>query len=133
MYESPITQYIGQMQAKMESELLYKVEQAVGYYIDKDELIKALSYDREQYEKGYNEGLIADKWISIKDRLPESGQNVLIFYPKWDGDEIQVAKLDEDRLMFDICGEFNIGVGVVTHWQPLPRMPREAIILPEEG
>lgn len=64
------------------------------------------------------------EWISVNEKLPEVGQNVLIYYPKWDGDEIQVAKLDCDALTFDICGEFNVGTGVVTHWMPLPEPPK---------
>lgn len=64
-------------------------------------------------------------WISVKERLPETGKSVLIYYPKWDGDEIQVAKLEGDGMMFDICGEFNIGTGVVTHWMPLPEPPKD--------
>lgn len=66
-----------------------------------------------------------DRWISVNERLPEIGKSVLIYYPKWDGDEIQVAKLESDRMMFDICGEFNIGTGVVTHWMPLPEPPKD--------
>lgn len=65
------------------------------------------------------------QWISVNDRLPEIGKSVLIYYPKWDGDEIQVAKLDSDGMTFDICGEFNIGTGAVTHWQPLPEPPKD--------
>lgn len=66
-----------------------------------------------------------DRWISVEDRLPEIGKSVLIYYPKWDGDEIQVAKLDLDGMMFDICGEFNIGTGAITHWMPLPEPPKQ--------
>lgn len=66
-----------------------------------------------------------NRWISVKDRLPEIGKSVLIYYPKWDGDEIQVAKLEDDGMMFDICGEFNIGTGAITHWMPLPEPPKE--------
>lgn len=66
-----------------------------------------------------------NKWISIKDRLPEIGRSVLIYYSPWEGDAIQVAKLDCDRLTFDICGEFNVGVWIVTHWMPLPEPPKE--------
>lgn len=65
------------------------------------------------------------QWISVKDRLPEIGKSVLIYYPKWDGDEIQVAKLEGDGMMFDICGEFNIGTGVITHWMSLPEPPKD--------
>lgn len=133
MYESPIKQYLSEIQTEMESTLLYTVKQKIGYAVDKAELIKALKYDRGQYEKGFSDGLNSDKWVSIQERLPEIGQNVLIYYPKWDGDEIQVAKLEADGMMFDICGEFNIGIGAVTHWQPLPEMPREeAKIMPED-
>ncbi len=64
-------------------------------------------------------------WISVKDRLPKSGQNVLIYYPYWGGDEIQVAKLDDDEITFDVCGEFNLRVSAVTHWMPLPEPPKE--------
>ena len=67
----------------------------------------------------------APQWISIKERLPEIWKSVLIYYPKWDGDEIQVAKLEADGMMFDICGEFNIGIGAVTHWMPLPERPKD--------
>lgn len=67
----------------------------------------------------------ATKWISVKEQLPQIGRNVLIYYPKWDGDEIQVAKLDCDGITFDICGEFNIGTGVITHWMPLPEPPKD--------
>ena len=41
-----------------ENRLLYHVTQSIGYKVDKDELIKALQYDRQQYEKGYKDGLI---------------------------------------------------------------------------
>lgn len=84
-----------------------------------------------QYIRGYIKRVpVADvqpvkRWISVKDRLPEIGKSVLIYYPKWDGDEIQVAKLEGDEMMFDICGEFNIGTGAITHWMPLPEPPKD--------
>ena len=64
-----------------------------------------------------------DRWISVKDRLPEVGQPVVIYYPYWTGLEVQVARLEYDKLTFDICGEFNASVNKVTHWQPLPEPP----------
>lgn len=66
-----------------------------------------------------------DRWISVKDRLPEIGKSVLIYYPYWDGDEIQVARLEYDEMTFDVCGEFNIMVEAVTHWKPLPEPPKD--------
>lgn len=44
-YESPIRQYLGQMQTEIENELMVKVSQEVGWIIDKYELTKALLYD----------------------------------------------------------------------------------------
>lgn len=79
MYESPIQQIVGQMQSEMESELMYRVSQTVGYSIDKDELIKALKYDRGQYEKGYADGLAKERWINVDDQLPADWVVVLIY------------------------------------------------------
>lgn len=79
MYESPITQMVSQIQTEMETELLYKVSQAVGYSIDKDELVKALKYDRGQYEKGYADGLKKERWINVDDQLPADWVVVLIY------------------------------------------------------
>lgn len=57
MYESPITQYIGEMQIKMENDLMVTVQQEFGYEIDRDALLRALQYDRDQYQKGYNDAM----------------------------------------------------------------------------
>lgn len=54
-YESPINIIYGQMQLQMENEVCSAV-QKVGINVNKDELIKALAYDRCQYEKGYADG-----------------------------------------------------------------------------
>lgn len=62
-YESPITRIISDAVAQRieaeENEFLYSLHQTIGYSIDKEELMKALNYDRGQYEKGYNDGLKA--------------------------------------------------------------------------
>lgn len=55
MYESPIEFIQTQMQMQMDGEIL-KAVQGVGIGVDKEELIKALAYDREQYVKGYKDG-----------------------------------------------------------------------------
>ena len=55
MYKSPIDIIYGQMQTQMEGDILRAV-QSYGINVDKDELIRALKYDREQYEQGYVDG-----------------------------------------------------------------------------
>lgn len=56
MYESPINIIQGEMQMQLEGEV-YKAIQKVGVDVDKEELLKALQYDREQYKKGYNDAI----------------------------------------------------------------------------
>lgn len=51
-YDSPIRMIVGEMEAKMEADTM-SVIQRYGIDVNKDELIKALNYDRGQYEKGY--------------------------------------------------------------------------------
>jgi hypothetical protein len=59
MYESPIKLLQQQMQTQivthMEGEVL-KTVLSYGIDVDKEELLKALKYDRDQYDKGYEEG-----------------------------------------------------------------------------
>ena len=59
MYESPIEKIYGDIQSQIikqdEEHMMYAVNQAIGYEVDKEKLIKALRYDREQYKKGYSD------------------------------------------------------------------------------
>ena len=56
MYEAPIEIIQKQMQMQMDGEIL-KAVQGVGIDVNKEEFIKALAYDREQYSKGYKDGV----------------------------------------------------------------------------
>lgn len=63
MYESPINLIYGDFQTKVSEnndKMILEAIQKVGVDVDKDELIRALNYDREQYEKGYAEGRNAE-------------------------------------------------------------------------
>ena len=57
MYESPINLYMQEIMSKMENErdnaITAKISESIGVDINKDELIKALQYDRQQYNEGY--------------------------------------------------------------------------------
>ena len=78
-YESPITKIyedIAHQLAKQDDEnCMYAINQTVGYAVDKEELIKALQYDRNQYQKGYEDAMsviediqaeIDDEWYRVK-------------------------------------------------------------------
>lgn len=58
-YTSPIRQAVSETIKRMEDTLMIEVTQTVGYDIDRDELIKALQYDRAQYDKGFADGMRA--------------------------------------------------------------------------
>lgn len=69
MYESPIKIITGKMQTQFDDEI-YSAVQNVGINVDREELLKALEYDRGQYEEGFREG---ERHIlrQIKNLLPE--------------------------------------------------------------
>lgn len=59
MYESPINIAIESTTTnvvKKQDETIYQAIQKVGVNVNKDELIRALQYDRNQYDKGYKDG-----------------------------------------------------------------------------
>lgn len=55
MYQSPIEIIHGELEMQLEGEV-YKAVQRVGVNVDKEELLKVLQYDREQYKSGYEDG-----------------------------------------------------------------------------
>lgn len=64
MYQSPIEKFYEDIKTQIEqkieqdeNQLMMQLRQEIGYAVDKEELIKALQYDRQQYEKGYQDGL----------------------------------------------------------------------------
>lgn len=125
-WESPITQIVQEVtddvvdkvQVVAEETLVAEVRMTLGYKVDKDELIKALEYDHHQYEKGYEDGLNANRWISIKEQLPEEHQWVLLQYRS-----IYNKKVN----LYDVTcrSDYNYwnGIGRDIHaiaWMPLP-------------
>lgn len=80
-YQSPVTIAISECRQQIDNNI-YKVIQDMGIDVDKDELIKALEYDREQYAKGYQDaknkfGKYAT-WHSCEEALPSIGEQVLV-------------------------------------------------------
>ena len=70
-YKSPVEILIDKQTIAFENELIdgiHKIAMNYGINVDKEELIKALKYDRDQYQWGYEHGkkdaVIHAHWIS---------------------------------------------------------------------
>ena len=84
MYESPIEIITGQIKTNYE-DAIYCAVQNVGINVDREELLKALEYDRGQYEEGFREGKkhtlrqienLLPEWlyVAIKENLIKAGE-----------------------------------------------------------
>ena len=80
-YESPISIYeifVEDIKSQFDEQLNDQIVNAVvhvGVNVDKDELIKALGYDREQYNKGFMDGMnyVKSEIIRCKDCVYKQG------------------------------------------------------------
>ena len=120
----------------------------VGVVVDKDELIRAMHYDRRQYEKGYQDGkdaAIAEyksryieptRWIPVTERLPEKNGNYIVTacdegcsYGEgiWYSTVVVVAEYYNGAwTWYEGSTEYDLQ-GIVTHWMQLPTPPKEEI------
>ena len=76
-YQSPVDIVYQGFHTQLEGDI-YKAIQSYGICVDKDELVKALKYDRDQYKKGFADGykamprkIKADIAMEILDELEE--------------------------------------------------------------
>lgn len=72
------------------------------------------------------------EWISVKERLPALDQFVLVALTNWE--EPKIAYLEEHKLkhanvesffMWESPMLMSIDWHTVTHWMPLPKLPKE--------
>ena len=104
MYESPIKIIYGQMQTQLEGDIL-KAVMSTDIQVDKEELTRALQYDREQYERGFIEGhMTAQKeLIRCKDCkhwhkswLAPDGKHEHGYCHMEESDDVIVGRWDDD-------------------------------------
>ena len=134
-WESPITivtESLHKAMTKFNKTMDNKTMEAivkVGIDVDKDELIKAMQYDRDQYSKGYtngyNAGYNADKWISVEDMLPNKEELVLCIGAKGGmflGDRLSLSW--NGKYAYAHVPNSNSGRHAI-YWMPLPEPPKE--------
>lgn len=101
----------------------------VGVTVDKEELLKALQYDRNQFAAGFKAGKKAaqPKWISVEERLPEEdGRCVLCAVKDYWG--VAVCEGYYSKVSNRIWpNDQDCALGKVTHWMPMPTPPKEDV------
>ena len=60
MYDSPIELFISEIQEKFESGI-FEAVQRFDIDVNREELIRALKYDRDQYHKGFSDGRMSGR------------------------------------------------------------------------
>lgn len=115
MYKSPIEIVYGGLQTQLEGEILRAV-QKVDVVVDKDDLIRALAYDRDQYEKGFRDGVasVQQKPRPLDDWGEDYGDVLWWVFPIEEPPYVG-SPLDEKW------------PGYHTHWTPIivPEPPKE--------
>ena len=94
----------------------------------KEKLVEIL--DRFVYDEWYGNGDIAEKlisngvtvqeWISVNDRLPESGKEGVLIALRWG--EVDIGWCEDGRWSSEFINEYE--EGEVTHWMPIPQPPK---------
>ena len=65
-------------------------------------------------------GVTVQEWISVKDRLPESGKESVLIALRWG--EVDIGWCEDGRWRSEFVNEYEDGE--VTHWMPLPNPPK---------
>ena len=65
-------------------------------------------------------GVTVQEWISVKDRLPESGKDAVLIALRWGA--VDIGWCEEGRWGSEFVNEYDDGE--VTHWMPLPQPPK---------
>ena len=118
-YRSPITMLTERIATDIAQNIddgIWQAVTKVGFEVDRDELIKALRYDRSQYEDGYYAGYrkgIEPKWIPVEEELPEK-----------DGLYIIVGRSGTPHAAHYYTGKRGFSNPYATHWMPMPEPPK---------
>ena len=106
MYENPIMQVTNDIQSKIikdqQDTIMQTITQTMGFEVDKEELIKALNYDRNQYTKGHNDGYL-EGITDMKNLIYEIKDELF-----------KLRKINLDKGNFDIEKGMEIAEDIIT-------------------
>ena len=142
-YESPITGYVNNIVEQTiearDNAVCATIREQYAIDVNREELIKALNYDRGQYNKGYSDGYkdaqqrYAREWVSADDELPEDMQRVLIWFEYYRYGDFNCmyqtygfGYVCDGKWSPFINGETGWQDYRVIAWQPLPEPYRES-------
>lgn len=98
MYECPVKFNFGDIQmqiVKQQENEVYMAVQKCGVDVDKEELKRALKYDREQYEKGYEDAVKQVKEDIIKKLMTQREWYLNLYAEFLDGEDYRSSLLLE--------------------------------------
>ena len=96
MYECPIKFNFGDIQMqimKQQENEVYMAIQKCGVDVDKEELKRALQYDREQYEKGYEDAVREVKEDIIQKLMSQREWYLNLYSEFLDGEDYRSSLL----------------------------------------
>lgn len=98
MYECPVKFNFGDIQmqiVKQQENEVYMAVQKCGVDVDKEELKRVLKYDREQYEKGYEDAVREVKEDLIKKLMTQREWYLNLYSEFLDGEDYRSSLLLE--------------------------------------
>lgn len=127
-YETPIKlamtmERVTVLAREEQDKRIYQAVLDSGINVSREELIKALKYDRDQYAKGYEDGKAeAMQWIPVSEMLPED-ENIMYWTTHEDGSVVMHGFTKKNGFIFnwevdDL--EKRKRQGDVIAWMPLP-------------
>lgn len=117
MWESPIEIIKTDIQTHHE-EMVMEAVLSCGINVNKEELIKALQYDRQQYEKGYEDAKAEQQWIPSSGRLPKKSGKYLVTVLDGIGKRTTTALYHPRPKSWTLTGR--MAYWKVIAWMPLP-------------
>lgn len=138
MYESPLEivqkDYMQMYRKQVDASLSMHLETNYGINVAPEELMRALNYDRGQYEKGFADGVASVreegqtcKWTKVEDALPERGGIYLTVFNfhTW-GEKKKKYPL---TCRYSVAAKHFIAdgpvIGEISHWMEIPELEEE--------